>query len=537
MGRWEPPSAGRCTGNRWSSAREREGVPGCTPAGGALTRICEAVVQDMTTESPVAPLDRYQQQAATAPIGPVLILGGAGTGKTHTLAARIAIAVKGGEGLFSITCLTHSTGGGYAIQERVKGFLPEHDSPGWFFAGTPQEFAMALLRSKGAQVLGMSPHFTVWPRSGAQEFIAFLLGANPRNRKRLHAEAGRILDWLWLNLAGYPDEPTPPDRPEWRGAVEKYQEELRRQNAVDRGVVVPMVNRALESDLEFRNTVRLERCRYLLVDDYQNITPAEYTMLRSLTIAVNPNECVRLRDGADDRLLEICRLDHPGMHQNTYSLRVDHRATPPLLEAKTRISNDPVLRHLQGEDNVTPRSAVRFGERWATPPPPALLEFEGRPTDMYKYIFDGTQEFLPQGYAFEDIAVVFQDASILDQMRPLALSRGIPFTVLGVERQPRDRDVRCITGLLRSLLNPHDSAAFRNAACANPHLDRQWPGCGGHAAPAGHGPGPAYQPGPGRETTMRQSPDGCRYPAGPAVLCRRLGAPGPHDAGPVHPGG
>ena len=49
---------------------------------------------------------------------------------------------------------------------------------------------MALLRSKGAQVLGMSPHFTVWPRSGAQEFIAFLLGANPRNRKRLHAEAG-----------------------------------------------------------------------------------------------------------------------------------------------------------------------------------------------------------------------------------------------------------------------------------------------------------------------------------------------------------
>ena len=436
----------------------------------------------MTTESPVAPLDRYQRQAATAPIGPVLILGGAGTGKTHTLAARIAIAVKGAEGPFSITCLTHSTGGGYAIQERVKRFLPEHASPGWFFAGTPQEFAMALLRSKGAQVLGMSPHFTVWPRSDAQDFIAFLLGANPRNRKRLHAEAGRILDWLWLNLAGYPDEPTPPDRPEWRGAVEKYQEEMRRQNAVDRGVVVPMVNRALEGDLEFRNTVRLERCRYLLVDDYQNITPAEYTMLRllegperSLTIAVNPNECVRLRDGADDRLLEICRLDHPGMHQNTYSLGVAHRATPPLLEAKTRISNDPVLRHLKGEDNVTPRSAVRFGERWATPPPPALLEFEGRPADMYKYIFDGTQEFLPQGYAFEDIAVVFQDASILDQMRPLALSRGIPFTVLGVERQPRDRDVRCITGLLRSLLNPHDSAAFRNAACANPHLDRQWP--------------------------------------------------------------
>ena len=302
----------------------------------------------MTTGPPVTPLDPYQRPAAMAPIGPVLILGGAGTGKTHTLAARIAIAVKGGEDPFSITCLTHSTGGSYDILERVKRFLPEHDSPGRFFAGTPQEFAMARLRSRGAQVLGRSPHFTVWPRSDAQEFIAFLLGANPRNRKRLHAEAGRILDWLWLNLAGYPDECTPPDRPEWRGAVEKYQEEMLRQNAVDRGVVVPLLNRALESDLAFREAVRLERCRYLLVDDYQNITPAEYTMLRllegperSLTIAANPNECVRMGAGADDRLLEICRQDHPGMYQNTYSLRIAHRATPPLNEAKNRITNDP----------------------------------------------------------------------------------------------------------------------------------------------------------------------------------------------------
>ena len=437
----------------------------------------------MTTFGPpVTPLAPDQQRAATAPMGPVRILGGAGTGKTHTLAARIAIAVKGGEDPSSITCLTHGTGGGYDIRERVKRFLPEHDSPGRFFAGTPQQFAIALLRSGGARVLGRSPNFTVWTRSDAQGVIASLLGAAPLTRKPLHAEAGRILDWLWLNLACDPSVPIRPERPEWKEAGDTYLEEMRRRNVVDRGVVVPLVNRALESDPKFRSAVGQKQCRYLLVDDFQNITPAEYTMLRllegperSLTVAANPNECVRMRDGADDGLLEICRLDHPGMDQTTYSLRIQHRATPPLSEVKNRITSDPGLAYLQTENEVTFRSRVRSGPEWVSPPPPVLLEFEGRPPDMYKCILDGTQEFVAQGYALEDIAVVFQDASILDQMQPLAISRGIPFTVLGIEPQPRGPDVRCIIGLLRSLLNPHDSLAFRDAARANPHLDRQWP--------------------------------------------------------------
>ena len=99
-----------------------------------------------------------------------------------------------------------------------------------------------------------------------------------------------------------------------------------------------------------------------------------------------------------------------------------------------------------------------------------LRAFEGRAADMYRHIIDGIGEFTGRGYALEDIAVIYQDGAVLDGMRPLLLSRGMRYKVLGGKPVDRDRNVRCITGLLRCLLNPRDFSAFRSAACVSPHL-------------------------------------------------------------------
>ena len=78
----------------------------------------------MTYSSPpVTPLRRDEQPAAAAPLGPVIIEGGGGTGKTHTIAARIAIALKGGMSPDRIACFTPSTGGGTGCTEE-SGALP-----------------------------------------------------------------------------------------------------------------------------------------------------------------------------------------------------------------------------------------------------------------------------------------------------------------------------------------------------------------------------------------------------------------------------
>ena len=78
-----------------------------------------------SSKPPVTPLRPDQREPATAPAGPVLILGGAGAGATHTIAARIAVWLKNGAGLMQIACLTHSARGGDDIRQRVLRFLPD----------------------------------------------------------------------------------------------------------------------------------------------------------------------------------------------------------------------------------------------------------------------------------------------------------------------------------------------------------------------------------------------------------------------------
>ena len=437
-----------------------------------------------SSKPPVTPLRPDQREPATAPAGPVLILGGAGAGATHTIAARIAVLLKNGAGLLQIACLTHSARGGDDIRQRVLRFLPD-EGPGQgilgIFAGTPQQLALKLLRRRGMESLGRSADFTVWQRDDARAVLAELLAANGRARRRVDAEAGRVLDWRRLNRAGFPGESIPPDSPDWPGIVVTYQAEKQRQNVVDHDDLIALVTLALEQDRDFREEVAWSECRHLLIDGLQDLAPAEYGMARlltgperSITVAANPNACVRTGDGAGHRVLEAFRTDFPEPGRHTYQLSLNLRSTAAIGEAVHRMSHDPAMAHLIGEQHRYIRTNRPVGATFAPMAPPALLVFEGRPADMYRYIFDRSREFVAQGYALEDIACIYQDASILDHLRLLAVSRGLPYTVLGGEPRVWDRDARRITGLLASLLNPRDVAAFRIAASPDPRLEPPW---------------------------------------------------------------
>ena len=430
-------------------------------------------------EPPVTPLRPDQLEPAIAPVGPVLILGGAGSGLTHTIAARIAVWLKQGVIPLDIACLTHSAGGGNDIRRRVREFLPDEDPFLGIYTGTPQQLALYLLRLGGMESLGRSAGFTVWQRDEARALLAELLAANGRKPERVDAEAARLLDWRRLNPAGFPGEVTPPGSPDWPDLVAAYQAEKERQNVVDHGDLVTLVTLALERDRDFREETASSTSRHLLIDGLQDLAPAEYGMARlltgperSITVAANPNAVVCT--DADYRVLEAFGVDFPEAEKGAYLLKMNARSTSAIGEAVTRISHDPAMGHLFGEQHRHFRTNRRVGTTSMPMVPPKLLVFEGRPADMYRHIVDRTQEFVAQGYALEDIACIYQDASILDHLRLLAVSRGLPYTVLGSGPRAWDRDARRITGLLASLLNPHDVAAFRIAASPDPRLEPPW---------------------------------------------------------------
>lgn len=431
---------------------------------------------------PVAPLHSDEQAAATAPIGPVFILAGGGSGKTHTIAARIAIWLKSGVAPFLIVCLTNSTGGRDDITERVGKFLADDaETPvHGFFVRSPQQFALDLLRAGGMQALGRSGDFTIWDTHDANDCVSNLLGGNAGNPGQVHGTAMRLLQQRKMNLKALPNEPSAAVGREEAAVLEAYQAVKIRHNVVDGDDLVPLALQALQQNPEFLASAQRSTGRYLLVDDLQDIRPREFLMVRllagperSVTVAANPNQCVRRDGGAYDKLMEIPGLDTLGLGGAIRPLTLNLRSTRAVGDAVKLLTQDPAMKDLKEERQSYSPRGFRVGRDRVPMTPPKVLEFEGRPADMCRHILERTQRLMDQGYAPADIACIYHDASLLDRLRTVAISRGLPYTVLGGQPRERNRAVRCITGLLSSALNPYDISAFLNVMSFNPHLDPQ----------------------------------------------------------------
>ena len=427
----------------------------------------------MYRRPPVTPLRPDQLSAAEAATNPVIILGGAGTGKKHTIAARIAMEFLKGKDPASFAILTHTLGGAAYYMDQVAEFLgPGHACLG-YFVGTPQGLALELVRSQGMDLPGMTESFTVWTQANVRGLIAETLvelGSPPMSADD---EAARILQRRNLTLAGFPDGPDETFRPRWADVMQHAANEMVRQNAMDHALLVPLVNQMLEQDTQLRDQLASLLCQNLLADGWQDFSPAERRMVGllagrngSLVVAANPNERVTAGAGTCLDIVEMCRSEHcrEGGAERTWDLKLNLRTTEAIGEALNRLTSDPDMTGLEEENHRYLRDNYAMGDELVPMHPPELLEFEGHPPEMYEYIFDRVEGFARLGYPLDDMACIFHDDKILEQLKLRAASLGLPFTVLRAGSRDRDRHASVLVGLLRSVLNPRDLNAFRAAA-------------------------------------------------------------------------
>ena len=434
----------------------------------------------MSATPQIAPLTPEQYRLAAAPVGPVLIRGGAGTGKSHTIAARIAILLQNGTP-DRITCLTHSLGAPEYIQKKVSDFLQDESSSySALSIITPQQWALDLLRYGGMQLFGRSADFTVWGRGEAQEFVAELLGVNRANQRNVYSEAQRILKWHWSTRASLHGEPTPPDNPEWPHVMKRYEEWKLRQNIIDKSDLTHLSILALAESSDFQQLFAWELCGHLLIDDLHDFSAAEYRMVtllagpeRSVTVSANVDESVRTGEDADPQVVSRFMEDYPTAGQDRPSLHINIRSTEAIVDAVNRVTADPVMTYLMDGPQRSVRKNYTIRGTLVPMEPPQLLEFEGRTVDMCRYVLDRSRKLVEEGYALEDVACIYQDKSLLDHLRLLAVSQGVPYTVLGGEPRPRDRDVNRLIALLWCVVNPYDVASLRRAACVDLHQDHR----------------------------------------------------------------
>ena len=407
------------------------------------------------------PLDPLQKGAAEAPVGPVVIMGGPGSGKTHTILGRIGSLMEGGANPSTITCLTFSSRSADQIREKLGEVFTEEALVRRIFVGTFHHFASMFLRQAGASRINRSPHFTLWDQDQAFQVITTFIEQNSDNFALTPKEVNGFLHWLSLNRASWVKPPIPADDATWYQLLDLYEEAKQKQNTMDLDDLTPLAVKAMEADPKVRAFWNNIRTRHLIIDEFQDITPIQYRLIelitgpdKSVTIATDPNQAIYGWRGSDTGLLEQFRINHPT--SEIHLLRLNHRSTATLVKLATTLTGEETM---EGLNNDYQRAIRPEG------PPPEIIQVQGGQQDLAKHILSMAQDRVNDGSReWTDMALIYRRSRILNPLITNLMAAGIPYHILGESKKPGQTTTQRIINLLTCLLNPMDAAAFVNAA-------------------------------------------------------------------------
>ncbi len=410
-------------------------------------------------------LNDRQQEAAREPEGPIQIIGGPGSGKTHTLIARTMALLRSNVSPSYITYLTFSSRGADQTRQRISDYIADPEIVKRLFVGTFHHYASTFLRQAGAPLIGRTANYTLWDHQQAMDTINNLVERVPGQPTISTKELKNFLQWHGLNRARWGEDPSPPQEAYWYQLVDLYTQEKQRQNVLDLDDLIPLAIRAMELDPKTRALWNQIRTRHLLIDEFQDITPAQYKFMQlitgptqSVTIATDPNQSINTWRGADPTLLKRFRLDHNDTQ--VHLLRVNHRATSTLVETASTLTDSDDMTGLVNAYQEPIRPAG---------PPAVVINCRGTNEELYNHIVATAQELVQaNGYTWEDMAIIYRRNPVRNSIRTILISNHVPHTVIGDVADSHDTNAKRAVNLLSTLLNPMDSSTFARAASVEP---------------------------------------------------------------------
>jgi DNA helicase-2/ATP-dependent DNA helicase PcrA len=413
---------------------------------------------------PVAPyldgLNPAQRAAVEAMDGPVLMLAGAGTGKTKALTARIVHLMAMGKARpDQILAVTFTNKAAREMKNRVGAMLGQQVE-GMPWLGTFHSVCVKLLR-RHAELVGLKSNFTILDTDDQIRLLKQLLAATNVDDKRWPARmlAG-IIDG-WKNRAWTPDKVPAAEAGAYnnRGMelYAAYQTRLRELNAVDFGDLLLHMVHIFQTHDDVLEQYRT-RFRYILVDEYQDTNVAQYMWLRLLAGGHRNICCV----GDDDQSIygwrgaevgNILRFetDFPGAV--VVKLEQNYRSTPHILAAAS---------------GVIAENRGRLGkELWTQ-------EQEGEKVRLIGH-WDGEEEArwigeeieaLQRGtrgmrqYSLDEMAILVRASHQMRAFEDRFLTIGLPYRVIGGPRFYERMEIRDAMAYFRVVTSPADDLAF-----------------------------------------------------------------------------
>jgi len=391
-------------------------------------------------------LNPQQYEAVFHRGGPLLVLAGAGSGKTRVITERIAALVERDVPPDAITAVTFTNKAAKEMRERLARRLGER--AGDLRICTFHALGLAMLR-RDAGYFNRRANLSVFAGAEQRGVLRSVLQDMrlPADAKQVDTTLGRI-SALKNGLLGSEAGLGP--------VRDRYDALLERMNAVDFDDLLLLPIRLLQADGGAQAYWR-ERCRHFLVDEYQDSSRVQYDFLRllvpsdgNLTVVGDDDQSIYGWRGAEISNLFQLDTDYPGL--KVVRLEENYRSTAAILNA----ANALISNNSQRLGKVL-RSNLGHGK-------PARIWEAATPDDeAERVVSDMVARHAPQGVSWGDFCVLYRASY---QSRPLELAlreRGVPYHVSGGLSFFERAEVRDVLAYLRLVANPDDDLAFMRA--------------------------------------------------------------------------
>jgi len=410
--------------------------------------------------APIAPtyldgLNESQREAVEAVDGPVLVLAGAGTGKTRALTTRLAhILLQGKASPWEMLAVTFTNKAAREMQNRV-GQLLGRDTEGWW-VGTFHALGARILR-RNAEAVGLKPNFTIIDQDDQVRLLKQFIEAHNIDEKRWPPRVLSGVIQRWKDRGLMPDAVSDvegSDAADGKAVLiyKEYQDRLTLLNAVDFGDLLLL---CLEL-FKLQPSVLAEyqrKFRYILVDEYQDTNVAQYLWLRMMAQGHKNICCV----GDDDQSIyswrgaevgNILRFENDFPGAKVVRLERNYRSTPHILGAASGL-----IAKNEGRLGKTLWTELNEGDKVAV-----RGVWDG--VEEARIVGDEIEAQQNQGHSLNEMAVLVRAGFQTREFEERLITLGLPYRIIGGARFYERLEIRDAIAYLRVISQPDDDLAF-----------------------------------------------------------------------------
>jgi DNA helicase-2/ATP-dependent DNA helicase PcrA len=403
------------------------------------------------TKSLLNDLNVDQQKAVSHTEGPVLILAGAGSGKTRVLTYRVAYLIAEKHvSPHNILMVTFTNKAAQEMKDRMRKLLGNsYDLP---FAGTFHSLAVKILRIEGMHI-NIAPNFVIYDEQDQLDAIKDVMkkldlstkSFNPNAVLHTISEAKNEL----ISATEYPQYA----RGYFQEAVAKiylsYQKLLKENDALDFDDLLASTVRLFQQNKEILTKYQ-EKYHYILVDEYQDTNKAQYVLTKyfagryhNICVVGDASQSIYRWRGADFRNIINFKNDYPDVRE--FHLEQNYRSTQKILDAAhgviSKNTTHPILKLWTEKTG---------GEK--------ITLYEARTEhDEATYL---VQTILQGNRPYTDFAVLYRTNAQSRVLEEAFLHNGIPYVLVGGTRFYERKEIKDVLAYLRLIANPKDTVSY-----------------------------------------------------------------------------